>query len=151
MQLIRYDTNDPFIKGHINEINMAYTCSCYTCANILARKIIENLIIDILRAKYPQKTKAHTELYYNTSQRRYKDFGIILDSLYKKRTEFDLDDKKLVERLISKARALKEDANDKTHSWFYLVKSKKEIDELEIQTIIDLIIRLESNLGIRIT
>jgi len=149
MTIVDYDTNDYFKKAHIQEINKAYTKGCYTSVNILARKIIENLIIDILRAKFPHNKKQNKELYYDTSKRRFKDFSVILKNLYNKRTTFKLDDKDIVERLYSKALKIKNYTNDVTHSWFYIVKIKKEIDDLELQTIIELIKKLEKSAGIR--
>ena len=149
LKIIDYTTDDYFKKGHIEEINKAYTKGCYTSVNILARKIIENLIIDILRIKFPPITKDNKELYYDTNKRRYKDFSIILENLNKKRNDFEMDDKKIVERLFSLSKKIKGDANDKTHSWYYLVKTKTEVDDLQIQTIIELIKKLESSLGIR--
>lgn len=150
VKIIDYDTGDHFKKGHIQEINRAYTKGCYTAVNIVARKIIENLIIDILRKKFPPNTKTNKELYYDTTKRRFKDFSVILNNLYKKRNEFELDDKNIVERLVSMAKKVKADANDKTHSWFYLVTRRREIDDLDIQTIIELIKKLEKSVGIRI-
>lgn len=150
VKIIDYDTGDHFKKGHIQEINRAYTKGCYTAVNILARKIIENLIIDILRKKFPPNTKANKELYYDTTKRRFKDFSVILNNLYKKRNEFELDDKNIVERLVSMAKKVKADANDKTHSWFYLVIRRREMEDLGIQTIIELIKKLEKSVGIKI-
>lgn len=149
MTIVDYDTNDYFKKAHIHEINKAYTKGCYTSVNILIRKVIENLIIDIIRKKFPPKTKKNKELYYNTAQGRFKDFSVILKNLYKKRNEFELDDKKIIERLVAKVRKIKEAANDVAHSWFYIVKIKTEIDDLELQTIIELIKKLEKSVGIR--
>jgi len=146
IQLIKYDTDDYFIMGHIHEINRAYTKECYTAANILARKVIENLIIDILREKFPPTSRINKELYYDTNKGRFKDFSVILDNLYKKRNEFGIDGKKIIERLHSKAKKIKQDANDKTHSWFYLVERKKEIDDLEFQVIIELIKKLKDSI-----
>ncbi|MHC4663425.1 MAG: hypothetical protein ACYS8W_17330 [Planctomycetota bacterium] len=143
IKLIDYTTDDPFIKGHINEVNLAYTKRCYTSANILARKIIENLIIDILRAKFPPKKRENKELYFDISHNRYKFFSEILGNLYKKRNEFGVNGSKIVKRLHSRASKLKDFANDTTHSWYYLIQRKKEIDDWEINTIIDLIEKLE--------
>lgn len=148
-KLVDYETDDYFKRAHIQAINKAYTKGCYTSVNILARKIIENLIIDILRAKFPHNKKQNKELYYDTSKRRFKDFSVILKNLYNKRTVFKLDDKDIVERLYSKALKIKNYANDVAHSWFYIVKIKKEIDDLELQTIIELIKKLEKSAGIR--
>lgn len=145
-KIIDYETGDYFKKEHMVEINRAYTKGCYTSVNILARKIIENLIIDILKQKYPPNTRDNKELYYDTDKNRFKDFSIVLNNLYRRRNDFGVDGKKIIERLVALARRIKNDANDKTHSWFYIVKRKKEIDDLDIQTIIELIKKLEYSL-----
>src|SRR3989344_6112020 len=51
-EVFDYSTTDHFKKGHVEELNKAYTFTCNTAVFILARKIVENLIIDILKAKY---------------------------------------------------------------------------------------------------
>lgn len=139
IELINYETNDHFQKGHIDEINKAYTKGCYTSAYILSRKVIENLILDILRTKFPSTKLDNKELYYDINRRRYKDFEIFLKNLYDKRHEFNINNIKPIERLYEKAKNFKDRANDTTHSWYYLIKTKKELDDLEIQEIINLI------------
>lgn len=147
---INYDTEDYFIKGHIEEVNRAYNGNgpCYTCANIFSRKIIENLIINVLRAKFPAKSRANKELYYDTSEGRHRDFGEILGNLYIKREAFG-PDKKIVERLVQLSKKMKGDANDKTHSLFHIIKNKKELDDSDIQQIFELIKKLEKIVGLR--
>ena len=147
-KFIDYETTDFFRKGHIEEINRAYSAGCYTSVFILCRKIIENMIIDILRKKFPPDTEDNTELYYDFKRKRFKDFKIILDNFYSKRDEFGID-RKIVERTVSYAHPLRKEANDKAHSWYHLVRKKEEIEKIDIQGIIDLIIKLEKNLDIQ--
>lgn len=142
IKVIEFDSTDYFIKGHISEVNRAYTKGCYTSVYVLTRKIIENLIIDILRNKYPPNTIANKQLYYDLSQRRYLDFSVVLKNIYDKRYDFSVGKEKIIERLYQKAKYLKDDANDKAHSWFHLVKTRKEIDDLDLQTIFELLKKL---------
>lgn len=137
--VIQYDSSDYFIQGHIKEINKAYTKGCYTSVHILARKIIENLIREILTKYFPPSTRENKELYFDINQNRFKDFGIILKNLYDKRVSFDPDKKKIIERLYPLAKKFKDDANDTTHSWYFLIERKKDIDDLNLQMIIELI------------
>lgn len=146
--LIEYETKDHFKKGHIEELNRAYTFSCNTSVFILGRKIVENLIIDILKAKYPEKLKNNKELYFDTNQGRLKDFEVILKNLKSKKADFGSENK-AVERLCDLAKSLKDDANNKTHSWYHLVESKKEISNLNLKAIIEIIKKLEKEVGIR--
>lgn len=146
--LINYDTNDYFKKGHIDELNKAYTYGCYTGTFILARKIVENLIIDILREKYPENIKENKELYFDIYSKRFKDFAVIIENLRNKKNDFGSDNK-AVERLCNLAKRLKDDTNDKTHSWFHLVENSSEINNLETKAIIELIKKLEEAVGLR--
>lgn len=135
----KYQTDDPFKKGHIEEVNKAYTAGCYTCVFILCRKIIENLITAILENKFPEERC----LYWDPSSNRYLDFSVILDNLYSKKSDFNPSNTKSIERLYQLAKPFKKDCNDKTHSLFHLVKRKKEIDDIGINEILNLIKNLE--------
>lgn len=147
IELIQYDTNDAFRRGHIDEINMAYTHKCYTSVLILCRKVVENMLIDILRKKFPENKKENKELYFDVAQRRFKDFSVILKNFRTKSHEFEMN-KKLVERIADIAENLKDKANDSAHSWFHLVRKQKEIDDFDVQNLISLIKKLESSVGL---
>jgi hypothetical protein len=148
IKLINYETTDPFKKGHIEELHRTYTYGCYTAVFILARKIVENLIIDIFKKNYPENTKENKELYFNIKQNQYHNFDKILENLKSKCNDFGTNNKG-VERLCTLAKELKNKANDKAHSWYHLVKKKKEIDDLNLQQIIDIIISLEKFVKLR--
>jgi hypothetical protein len=139
IEIINFKTNDYFINGHINEINKAYTKGCYTSTYILARKIIENLTLNILVKKYPPSSKTNLDIYYDVAQRRTKDFGALLKNLLNKKGEFGFEKSSVIERFYQRAKKFKDDANDKTHSWYHLVESRTEIEELKIQGMIELI------------
>lgn len=146
--VFEYDSDDYFIKGHINELNRAYSFGCYTSVFILLRKIIENLIVDILRAQYSGNNRQNKELYYNISHKRFQDFSVILKNLYDKRDDFGTNNK-AVARLYNLSKKMKDDTNDKTHSWFHLVERKAEIENLNAIQIIEIIKILEKQVGIR--
>ena len=148
IEIVKYDTADHFIKGHIDELNRAYTFKCYTAVFILARKIVENLIIDILKKKFPERVKANKELYFDINQKRLRDFDDILKNLRGKKNDFGSENK-AVERLCDLASKLKENANNKTHSRYHLVEKKKEIDDLNLNAVFELIKKLEQVVGIR--
>jgi len=144
-KIIRFSSSNKFIKGHIDETNRAYSSKCYTATYILIRKILENLIIDIIRKKFPpSQKKENLEMYYDLNQKRTKDFSAILKNLDKKSSSFAPDDV-LVKRIVEICKEFKDDANDKTHSWYHLVSKKKELDDKNPQYILDLIEQLSKN------
>jgi len=145
IEFVKYETNDPFVKAHITEINKTYTYGCCTATFILCRKVAENMLIDIIKKKYPQNKRENIELYFDTAKGRTKEFSEILSALAKKASDFG-PDKALLERIINRAGQFKDDANNKVHSWYHIVRSRKEIDDTNFQDIIDMIIKLEKGL-----
>jgi hypothetical protein len=144
-QFIKYQTTDTFIEGHIDETNRSYTYGCYTACFILCRKIIENMLTDVIRKKYPQNSLQNLEMFYDTSRNRTRDFSEIISTLRRHSNDFG-PDRTLLERILTRAEQLKDEANNKTHSWFHIVKTPKELQEMHVQDILDMIVKLEKNL-----
>lgn len=138
---IEYETSDPFVKDHILEVNKAYTAGCYTAAFILCRKIIENLLTDIIKRKYGYPKRETVELYFDTSRGRTRDFGEILTSLRNHAVDF-VPEKALLERILNLSEKFREDANNKAHSWYHIVR-KPELDATSVQDILHMISRLD--------
>ena len=91
IEFVKYETTNRFIKDHVTETNKAYTSGCYTAAFILCRKIIENLLTDIIRRKYPSNKKQNVEIYFDTCRGRTRDFSEILRNLRKRSKDFGPD------------------------------------------------------------
>lgn len=104
----------------------------------MCRKVIQNLIIGLLIKQFPAKTKKNRELYFDIDRGRFHDFSVILKNLYTKRKSFNPLAIKPIERLYSRVKPFVKDANDQTHSWFYMA-NKKELNDINIQEIIHLI------------
>lgn len=143
IKLANYSTDDILLNSHIKEINRSYTYKCYTSTFIICRKVLENLIIKILRKKYHKSTKEHKGKYYDFNRKRSLDFSILIKNLRKSANDFDME-KKLVQRICEKADEFKETADEMTHSLCHIA-TKKEIDEKNFQHILDLIQQLEKN------
>jgi len=135
---IKYETDNKFLKEHLDEVNRCYTFHCYTAAFILIRKIIENLITEIIKKKFPGKDKVDKELYLNFITGHIRDLSELIKNLREKSNGFAPDEKKLIQRILQLSEKFKDDANDKTHS-LYHVSSKKELDDTNPQQILDLI------------
>ncbi|MGC9015002.1 MAG: hypothetical protein ACP5KW_11555 [Thermoproteota archaeon] len=135
--IANYETKDKLLKAHIDEINKTYTHGCYTACFILCRKVLENLLLNILKVKYPGKDKTHREKYWDFSRNRPLEFSKLVESLRKNKDNFSPENQ-LVERICDLADEFKETANEMTHS-LYHIATKKEIDETRFQYILDLI------------
>lgn len=138
-----YDTAVIFVKKHLDEINNAYSAKCYTATYIICRKVMENLIIEILKKKFPKKRI----LYEDNNSHRFLDFSVVLDNLFKQRTNFSITAKEAIERLKQTATPFRKDANSKTHSLFHIA-SKTELDNADVQTIFELIRIVRAEVGL---
>lgn len=138
-EFFKFESSDSFVRQHIIEINKCATFTCFTAATILSRKVIENLIIEILRNKYPEKKKEHKEKYYDLGKTRYLDFSVILRNLFDAKNEFDHNAITPIQTLYNLCKGIKTELNDKTHSLYHIVKNKEEFDKFRFQDILDLI------------
>ena len=144
-EYIYYDTTDRFVLGHINEVNICCTYGAFTAAFILCRKIIENLLIeDIILKKYTSK-KDSIPIYFDTGRGRNKDFSEILKNLNAKKTDFG-PQKQMLSSLLQKTKIFKDDANNKTHSTYDLVRNLKDLDIEKIKDILHLIEKLKQTI-----
>ena len=89
-------------------------------------------VLIVINSKYSKIfykiKKENLEMYYDLARRRTKDFSVILTNLSQKSFNFAPDDV-LVIRIVTLCGEFKDDANDKTHSWYHLVTKKKELDD----------------------
>jgi hypothetical protein len=144
VEIAKYETTNKFLRVHLDEINRTYTFGCYTACFVIMRKVLENLIVEILRKKYSENKKEHREKYFDFDRQRNHDFNILLKNLRDSSKDFG-SEKKLVERICQLADEFKETANEITHS-LYHIATKKEIDEKNFQYILDLIKELENKM-----
>ncbi len=141
---IHYDTKNRFVMGHVKELNICCTYGVYTAAFILCRKIIENLLIDdVILVKYPEK-KDNIPIYFDPRRNRSKDFSEILLKLHAKKDDFG-PQKQILVSLLSKTKVFKDDANNKTHNTYNLIRNLKELDVENVQDILDMIADLKSS------
>lgn len=80
-----------FYRKLQKDINLAYTYEIYSAVLILLRKLIENLVIGILRKKYGSKTKENVNLYFNTDRKQFKPLNTLIKNLDSKIKEKDFD------------------------------------------------------------
>jgi hypothetical protein len=137
IEIAKYGTDDKFLNAHINEINRAYTYGCYTACFVLMRKVLENLIVKILKEKYPEKKEEHIIKYFDIKRERIHDFNVLLKNLEKSSKDFYTEEN-IVKRICELVNPFRERANEMTHS-IYHIATKKEIDDSKFQYILDLI------------
>ncbi len=142
--LIQIEFKNIFYRELKEEINKCYKLGAFTATFILSRKLIENLLIDVLRLKFPVN-KGNLEIYYRTDKKRFNDFAVLLENLENKKNEFGID-KENIEEFLKLVKPFRPSANSNAHS--LIIRGKKEeIDFYQIERMAGLLIRLKQNIS----
>ena len=134
---------DDFYRKLIDEINFLYATQHSMSIRILVRKLLENLVIDILRKKY---SKLNLALFYDAARGRFHDFSVLVINLDQKRSDFQYITKELNSGFIQKINKYRETGNSGAHSLdanitFAQLASEKD----EVNYIVRLLIRVFQN------
>jgi len=111
--LIDIDSQQQYYSDLIIEINKAYSYGLYTATLVLIRKLFENLIIELLRARYGM---ANVQLFYNTDKGRFHNFSTLITNLQNKLDDFKPFTSSFGQDLIKFLSDLKEKGNASAHS-----------------------------------
>jgi hypothetical protein len=141
--LIDQDFNNVFYNELRDEINKAYQMRLFTSVMLLSRKLFENLIIEILRMKYPPNIPGNLEIYYLVKDQKFQNFTILLMNIEERKSEFTVDEH-LINEIISLIKPFRKGANANAHS-IIIVSDEKDISKFDIPRISALLLRLYSN------
>jgi len=113
-----------FYKNLIEEINKCYSVGAYSAVRILTRKLLENLLIDILKKKYYGKDD---DKFYNKNDGRFHGFNTLLKNFKEAFEDDSVIAKKELGKLTRILKKFKEEGDINAHS--IIVKPEKsEID-----------------------
>lgn len=104
---------DDFYRKLIDEINFLYALQHPMSIRILVRKLLENLVIDILRKKY---SKTSLALFYDPARGRFHDFSVLIANLDQKKGDFQYITKELNTAFMQKINKYRETGNSGAHS-----------------------------------
>jgi hypothetical protein len=144
-ELVKSQFDDIFYNNLKKEINLAYGYGLFTAAFILSRKMIENLVIDVLRLKYPANVSGNLAIYWQAKQPnahgRHHDFTILLKNLDEGKDDFVVDKGIVVEflRLVAVFRPI---SNSNAHS-IIIISEEKDLIACKIDRIVELMLKLK--------
>lgn len=97
----------------IKNINRTYRMGVYDATLVLTRKLLENLLIDVLRRKYETE---RLELYYDTESRRFKPLYQLVTNLENNLDDFNHFSSELDKDFIDDLNSFRQTANRGAHS-----------------------------------
>ncbi len=107
------DIPDDFYKKLINEINQLYEHKFVFALSVLVRKLLENLVIDILRKQYGT---GESELYYDAKKHKFLNFSDLIENIKDRQADFRYITDSLDNKVINDIKTFKEKGNSGAHS-----------------------------------
>lgn len=103
----------PFFTQLSTEINDAHSWHLHTSTYMCLRKLVENLVIELMRKKFGT---TNIDLYYWAEQHRFHDFSFMIKNLEREVSEFDQYSQSLDQKFFDFLKRFKEQANRAAHS-----------------------------------
>jgi len=134
---------DDFYRQLINLINDCYNKEVYAVVPVLIRKLLESLIVDILKSKYGH---ANVNMFFDSSNNKYFGFNRLLKTFEDNLNDFKVDMPSLDKRILREISRFREKGNTSVHVLeLDINKDKSELDRDKdaINYIVKLLIRLK--------
>ncbi|MCO8254530.1 hypothetical protein NKF26_12025 [Haladaptatus sp. AB618] len=106
--------DDDFFSPLVHDINRSYRAGVDEGTNILTRKLLENLLVEIMRTHFGVGDSL--DLYYNTDERKFKSFSTIIDNFEAEIAKFKPYSTELDDEFVTKLNHFRENANASAHS-----------------------------------
>ena len=132
-----------FYKKLEDEINQCFKYRLPNATLILCRKMVENLLYNILYYKYPKEVN----LRYDTKQGRPQNFSVLLNNLESKKSDFKNEQSDLLGRCIALIKPFVRHANSKTHNIMEYLDDISQLNKFKIPEIIQILLKLIHNIN----
>lgn len=121
--------SDEFYSDLIADINNCYQAGVDEATLILTRKLIENLLIDLLRTKYGH-SEGDIDLFYDTENRQFRRFSTLIENIQTNMGDFEYYSDRMDDEIISEIRELKNGGDASAHS-IELAPSEEIMEEYQ--------------------
>lgn len=123
-----------FYKKLEEEINICYVASLPNASMILSRKLVENLLYEILDRKFPK----NPEIRFDLRKRRPFDFSVLIEKFESKRADFSPEIQDSIDKLLVLIKPFRRDANAKAHKVIEYLDTLEELDKHKVPEIVEL-------------
>lgn len=102
-----------FYPGLVEDINRCYSLGIYDATLVLTRKLLENLLIDVLRDKFGTD---RIQIYYRSNNGRFQNFSTLIENFEDNLIDFEHLSGGLDSDFIDELNAFRQYANAEAHS-----------------------------------
>lgn len=126
-----------------DEINICFEHNHPNAAFFLCRKMIENLVFNILEKKFSKRV----DLWYDNKSKLRHKFSVLVRNLYNERANFGKPNiKTYIEKFNNEVGLFRKEANTKAHYVFEYLADKKDLTKFKIKDLVQLLIKIYNNI-----
>jgi hypothetical protein len=133
-----------FVDDHYNsirtEINTCFKQGFYMASLELSKRLIQNLLVDLIRSNFPLAGEGHRSLYYDYLKEDFRNTDELLKELSEKKHDFNVNPD-AIDYLIELISPMEPKKKPESHS-FGVIPKRKDIQNLRIEEAMELIIQL---------
>ena len=123
---LNIDTTDEFYEDVVREVNLCFNVGSYNSTMVIYRKFLENILIDILRAKYGME---NLSAFYIENESRFRGFSELISEFEERVNDFRPYSSRLqfggAEELIKEVKRFRGVANPSAHSIDHSITKEK--------------------------
>ncbi len=133
--------NTDFTDEHYNrikaEINSTYKNGFLLASILLSKELIRNLLIDMIRKRFPPTSDEHIDLFFDFNIQAFKSTEELIEVVKVNKNRFDLNPE-AIEHLVKSIQAMEPKLKPDSHT-FRSISTQKDIIEMEIKEIVNLL------------
>jgi hypothetical protein len=124
------------------EINDTYINNYPNAAFFLCRKLIENLIFNILEKKY----STDISLWFSIATNSHHKLSQLIANLYNKKLDFKPNVQRYIEKFNSSVGIFRKETNAKAHNIFEYLYDRSELKRFKINDLVQLLLNIFHNM-----
>jgi hypothetical protein len=138
--LIDIDFFDEHYNSIRTEINTCFKQGFYMASLELSKRLIHNLLIDLIRTNFPLAGEGHRSLYYNYQKEDFRDTRELLKALSDKKQDLNVNPE-AIDYLIDLITPMEPKKKPESHS-FGAIPKRENIQDLRIEETMEFIIEI---------
>lgn len=139
-KLVDIDFFDDHYNSIRTEINSCYKQGFYMASLELSKRLINSLLVDLIRSNFPLAGEGHRSLYYDYLKEDFRDTDELLKALSDKKQDFNINPE-AIDYLIELIGPMEPKKKPESHS-FGAIPKRENIQALKIEETMELIIEI---------
>ena len=130
-----------------DEINNCYISGFPNATLLLCRKIIENLLYNILEEKF-KKYPDGLKIYWNTDPQinQPHSFSRLIKNIWNERKRFKLNNTRYIERSYPLLKKLRNESNPKAHNVYDYLDSREDLKPFKMNDLVQFLLNIYNNI-----